>query len=82
MDLRWGVDGPTVRFEAWGHPGQYRAEIGSLIVYIAPGHSAETRIGRHDFFCTGGCQQTALDRLHTKLGEFSARIDEARAWRP
>ena len=81
IKLRWGIDGPTVEFEEGA--GEYRADVNSLSIQLRRnvllgGCSAEARIpGGLILVGRGGCQQTALDRLHARLREVAAEITAA-----
>ncbi len=83
MNLRWGIDGPTVEFEKHGL-GWY-ADINGLDVTVSPvsriegacSYDAQAENGELDTAARGGCQQTALDRLHARLREVAAEITAA-----
>ncbi len=81
MELRWGIDGPTVEFEKALNWSTWCAIIGDLEVEIIShpaGYQASlasANVG--PLYVYGGCQQTALDRLHARLREVAAEITAA-----
>ncbi len=82
MNLRWGIDGPTVEFDKTPGWDAWFALIGNLEIQIAVhsvGYEATLTYCSviAPLYAEGGCQQTALDRLHARLREVAAEITAA-----
>ncbi len=91
MNLRWGIDGPTVEFK--GGRSCYSDTIFAAPVdankygdhreiavepCVLGGYRAKISFGyKNTIKAYGGCQQTALDRLHARLREVAAEITAA-----